>query len=79
MIDVFFECGIDKILLKESCTTEEALMFIKNDMIEFCKKQEPVLEVPTKTLGKTYECWGRTFTIVYKIGDFAWSFAKTNA
>lgn len=79
MIDVFFECGIDKILLKECCSSEEAHTFIKDDMIEFCKKQDPPMEVPTKTLGQTYECWGRKFTIVYKVGDFSWSIAPFNA
>jgi hypothetical protein len=78
MIDIFFECDSSKILIGSCSTKEEAIEFIKNDMIEICKKQEPALEIPTKIVNIEYESWNIKFTIIYKVGCYAWSIAKHN-
>jgi hypothetical protein len=72
-MDIFFECDSDKIMIKTCSNFEEAIDFIKYDMIDFCNKQDPPLEVPTKNVGITYGCWDRKFTIIYKVGCYAWS------
>ena len=33
---------------------EDALEYIKQDMVHFCNLQEPILEVPTKMVNKEY-------------------------
>lgn len=79
-MDVFFETLIegstqtDKILLGTFSQTE-AIEFIEKDMEQFCNKNS--LKIPTVQSNKTYQSWGRTFTVVFEVGSFRWSIVKT--
>ncbi len=81
MIDIFFEClnegstQTDKILLKTTSNTEEAIEYIREDMEEFCKKNS--LVIPTIISNKSFEYWGRTFNIIFEVESFRWSFVKS--